>query len=215
MFTTGRIGSQPYQPRAPDVHLRPCMGQNRKPQQATQGYTDGDNPLDGRSAHFSDATCDPAALAMPCHPACTARIFRPKLAAPKSSGTTVNCAISLCRLRFANARYSTFLPMLSTSSSLSPSTKPRSRPRTERLFRLSPSPGTEVIFDPERLETQADWQRAGKIGFEAPTDFAPPKPYERRYLDLTVDSNRRVSIDLRHTRMEFTEVGPLGGPSAW
>ena len=31
----------------------------------------------------------------------------------------------------------------------------------------------EVMFDPQKLHTDADWQRAGKLVFEAPTDFAP------------------------------------------
>jgi hypothetical protein len=31
----------------------------------------------------------------------------------------------------------------------------------------------EVIFDPKKLRTESDWLRAGKLVFEAPTDFAP------------------------------------------
>src|SRR5262249_1066507 len=31
----------------------------------------------------------------------------------------------------------------------------------------------EITFDPKRLVTESDWRRAGKVVFEAPTDFAP------------------------------------------
>ena len=46
----------------------------------------------------------------------------------------------------------------------------------EWLRRLEP----EIAFNPQKLKRESDWKRAGRIVFEAPTDFVPAETIHDR-----------------------------------